>query len=281
MLNPNLIKIKSKELDIPYENLLMGCILEETVKFVSSNYKEELWVINDSALGLASYKRSLNDTLILSYSGSEEMEDFVRKLSMSIVSYYMNLDIKVATEFLSQSTVCFRLDILKMRIPFVLVVQKTGELNTFPRERTLMLTLENAKAIHYMEYPLEERISELVFDILDKLELLNEMNSYIDLYDILKTETVEGRKVKECLSGKCEKKSGFDMKRFEVLRSYGDYAYMKKKWKRAVRQAKRDELEWSEVHELIIKFTEPIYKAMLSDDLFFGDWIPEIGRFLD
>ncbi len=281
MLNPNLIKIKSKELDIPYENLLMGCILEETVKFIAENYKDELWVINDSALGLSSYKRSLNDTLILSYSGTEDMEGYVRKLSMSVVSYYMNLDIRVATEFLSQNTVCFRLDILKMRIPFVLVVQKTGELSTFPREKTLMLTLENAKSIHYMEYPLEERISQVVFDILDKLELLNEMNEYIDLYDILKTETVEGRKVKECLSMKCEKKSGFDMKRFEVLRSYGDYAYMKKKWKRAVRQSKRDELKWEEVHALIIKFTEPIYKAMLSNDLFFGDWIPEIGRFLD
>ncbi|MCR4611280.1 MAG: hypothetical protein K5644_05220 [Lachnospiraceae bacterium] len=281
MLNPNLIKKKSKELDIPFDNLLMGCCLEELLVFISENNRDDLWLINDRSLGLESYKRGFNDTLIAAYNGEDDMETFMRKLSLSVVSYFMNLGVKVKTEFLADNHIQFLLQILNMEVPVILVVQAPREVNTFPREKSFNLSLENAKAVHYMEYPLEEKAAELAFDILDKLELLNEMHEYIDLYDLLKAETVEGRKVEESLSGKCKEKPGFDMARFEKLQSYSNYTYMKKKWKRLKRATKRNDLEWEEVHGLVVKFLEPIYKAIVDEEVFFGDWIPEIARFLD
>ena len=281
MLNPNLIKIKSQELDIPYDNLLVGCCLEELVVFISENTRDELWVINDRSLGLASYKRGLSDTLIVAYNGDEDMDAYIRKLSMSVVSYFANLGIKVKTLFISDSQVRFELMILKMQVPIVLVIQMSGDVNTFPREKSMMLSLENAKSVHYLEYPLEDMAAHLSYDILDKLELIGDMREYIDLYDILRTETVEGRKAKESLAGKCALKPGFDVKRLEKLNSYSDYTYMKKRFKRIKRATKRSDLEWEPVHELIMKFITPIYQAMLDDEVFFGDWIPDIARFLD
>lgn len=281
MLNPNFIKKKSKELDIPFDNLLLGLLLEEFVVFISENNKEELWIINDKTLNLDSYKRTMKDTLILAYSGDEELEVFTRKLSMSIVSHFMSMGVKVTTKFLSDSRICFELQILRMKVPIIFVIQKVGEVNSFPREKSLELTLQNGKAVDYLEYPIEEKIAELCFEILDKLELLNEMEYYIDLYDILSMEAVEGRKVKECLSNRIEDKSGFDIKRLEKLQSYKDYTFMKKKWKRVTRHTKRSELAWEDVHELIMKFIEPIYKAIINNEVFFGDWMPNIARFLD
>ena len=281
MLNPKLIKIKSKELDIPFDNLLIGCCLEELVVFISENSKDELWIINDRTLGLGSYKRGISDMLITAYSGDKDLEVFMRELSLSVVSYFVSLDVKVKTEFPTDNHIRFTLYIQNMKVPVVLVVQYAGELDTFPREKSLMLSLENAKPVHYMAYPPEEKMAILSYDILDKLELLGDMREYIDLYDILKNETVEGRKVKESLREKCEGKSGFDMARLETLQGYGDYTYMKKKWKRVRRATKRSDLEWEEVHGLIMKFLTPIYKAMIDDEVFFGDWIPDIARFLD
>ncbi len=281
MLNPNLIKKKSTELDIPFDNLLLGCLLEEFVVFISENNLEDLWLINDKTLNIDSYKRGMKDTLILAYSGSEEIDVYLRKLSLSIVSHFMNLGVKVTTNFLSNNRVCFEINLLKMKIPIILFLQEAGEVQTFPREKELELSLQNGKTVTYLEYPLEERISELCFDILDKLELLNEMEKYIDLYDILQNEAIEGRKVKDCLSDKCVSKKGFDLNRFEKLKSYKNYTYMKKKWKRVVRHTKRSDLIWEDVHTLIIRFLEPIYKAYVEDTVFFGDWMPDILRFLD
>ena len=228
MLNPNLIKKKSTELDIPFDNLLLGCLLEEFVVFISENNQDELWIINDKMLSIDSYKRTMKDTLILAYSGSEELDVFSRKLSLSIVSHFMNLGVKVTTKFLSNNRICFDLQILKMMVPINLVIQEAGEVQTFPREKELVLSLQKDSKVNFMAYPLEERIAELSFEILDKLELLNEMEYYIDLYDIIMTEAVEGRKVKDCLAKKCQNKSGFDMARLQKLQSYIDYTYMKK-----------------------------------------------------
>ena len=281
MLNPVLIKKKAKEIGIPFDNLLMGCLLEEFIVFISENNHEELWVANDNVLGLDSYKRRMADTLILTLCKDEDLDVFVRKFSLSVVSYYMNIGIAVTTSFPAENKIRFELNIDNMKVPVFLVIQKAPELSSFTKEKKLGLTLQGERSVTYLEYPIEEKVALLAFHILDKLELLGEMEDYIDLYDILTTEPVEGRKVKDSLSAKCEGKSGFDMERFETLRSYRDYPYMLKKWKRVVRSTKRKDLTWKDVHVLIIRFLEPVYKAAIQGEVFFGDWMPDIARFLD
>lgn len=281
MLNPVLIKKKAKEMAIPFDNLLYGCLLEEFIVFISENNHDELWVTNDNILCLDSYRRGIKDTLILTMNGDEDLEVYVRKFSLSVVSYFMNIGVPVSTSFSTENKVRFELKIDNMKIPVHLVIQKAPEISAFTKKKELKLTLQGDRSVTYLEYPIEDKVSELAFHILDKLELLGEMEMYIDLYDLLVTEPVEGRKVKECLSKKCEGKSGFDMERFETLRSYRDYPYMQKKYKRAQKRTKRNELTWKDVHVLIIRFLEPIYKAYVNNEVFFGDWMPDIARFLD
>ena len=281
MVNPKIIKKKSKELDIPFDNLLLGCILEEFVELISENHHDELWVVNGRNLGIDSYRRGIRDTLILALGKDEEMDIYARKFSLSVVSHFMNMGIKVTTNFLSDNRIKFFLDIDDMTIPVTVLIEDEKELDTFTKEKELALTFQKDRKVIYREYPIEEKVARLSFQILDKLELLNEMEMYIDLYDIIANEPVEGRRVKDRLALKCEGKSSFDMKRFERLRSYKDYTFMKKKWKKVRRSTKRVDLEWEEVHSLIITFLEPVYKALVNDEVFFGDWMPGIARFLD
>ena len=89
MLNPVLIKKKAKEIGISFDNLLYGCLLEEFIVFISEN-NDELWVTNDNILGLDSYRRGIKDTLIITMNEDENIEDYVRKFSLSVVSYFAN-----------------------------------------------------------------------------------------------------------------------------------------------------------------------------------------------
>lgn len=280
MLNPVLIKKKAKEIGISFDNLLYGCLLEEFIVFITEN-NDELWVTNDNILGLDSYRRGIKDTLIITMNEDENIEDYVRKFSLSVVSYFANIGIPITTSFSTENRVRFELSIDNMKIPVHLVIQKAPKTSAFTKEKRLKLTLQGEREVTYLEYPIEDKVSELSFNILDKLELLGEMEMYIDLYDLLITEPVEGRKVVESLSQKCEGKKGFDMARFEKLRSYRDYPYMQKKWKRLTKRTKRKDLSWKDVHVLIIRFLEPIYKAYVNEEVFFGDWMPDIARFLD
>ena len=60
-----------------------------------------------------------------------------------------------------------------------------------------------------------------------------------------------------------------------------EISYMEKKWKSLLRKEKKKEPTWQEVHGLICRFLEPIWEKLMEDQIFFGDWMPQLGRFLD
>ena len=70
------------------------------------------------------------------------------------------------------------------------------------------------------------------------------------------------------------------MKRVEEILSYRDYPYMKKLWQRYLRQQKKKTPSFEDVMELLAKFLPPIWEAVCRDEVFIGDWMPELLRFL-
>ncbi len=281
MINTNIIKIKSEELNIPFQNMLYGCCLEDLVAYLSRNYKDDIWLINDRILGLKSYKKAKDYPIICAYSGEEAIDKFIRKMAMSVVTEYFTGKCKVKSVFEGTNKVTFIMSFEKMTVPLPVILQEVKDVHAFPKEKTARLTLQNAASFSYMAFPIEENVADLLFEILDKLELLNEVEKYLYLYDLLKSEALEGRKVKECLARKCQGKLGFDENRWQEFMKYRDYSYMKKKWKVIKRREKRSDLEWEEVFDFIIKFVGPLYEALIKEEVFFGDWMPELERFLD
>ena len=54
----------------------------------------------------------------------------------------------------------------------------------------------------------------------------------------------------------------------------------KKKWKAFLRSAGSREPVWEQAVDRFLKFFGPIWRAVADDAVFFGDWMPELNRFL-
>lgn len=56
---------------------------------------------------------------------------------------------------------------------------------------------------------------------------------------------------------------------------------MKKRWIKYLRSQKKQEPSWEEVMALLSEFLPRIWNSVCRDEVFLGDWMPELGRFLD
>ena len=286
-MNSKAIKMKSEELDIPFANILSGYAIEVAVAMISaSSYGDELWLCNYKDLGIDVYKKKPSLALSYKYQGKKELVDFCQQLCSDLVKKYEEegFTIKEQESGPAEKGIRISLELLleDMYVPLVVDVEKILTSHLFPREETLRLLMENNKAVTLKLYPIEQMVALHLAEMIKQLELINQMEHYMELYDILKKYTIEGRKVKDEMVRLCEEMKIFtDEKANSLWVTYFDYTYMKKKWKVLLRQQKREEPTWQEAFLLIKKFFEPIWQAVCREEVFFGDWMPEIERFLE
>ena len=287
MMNSKAIKIKSEELEIPFANILSGFALETAVAMVaSSSYGNELWLCNHRDLGIDVYKKKPSLELIYKYNGEEMLEDFCAGLYKDLRARYQQEGFSTK-EIRQEHTItgmriCLELMLEEMYVPLVIKVEQTVSEHLFPREENFRFLMENNKTVSLKLYPMEQTVAYHLAEIIRQLELLNHMEHYIELYDILRQYPLEGRKVKDELAELCSRMHIVtDRKAYDLWSTYGDYIYMKKKWKVLLRREKRQEPQWQEAFRLIQLFFEPIWQAICKEEIFFADWMPEIERFLE
>ena len=56
---------------------------------------------------------------------------------------------------------------------------------------------------------------------------------------------------------------------------------MQKRWKSHCKRKKETYPQWEEVIGLSVAFLEPVFEGVLKDEVFLGDWMPQLGRYLD
>ena len=118
-------------------------------------------------------------------------------------------------------------------------------------------------------------------EVLYRMELIQNMSAYYEMYYLLDHESVDGRKVREYIDEQCTiPKLAKNKKYLDTIVGYKDYTYMKKKWKVYLRSINSTEPEWEKVMERFRRFFTPVWKAYLEDSVFFGDWMPDLNRFL-
>ncbi|MDD6193821.1 MAG: hypothetical protein PUB19_02855 [Lachnospiraceae bacterium] len=287
MINSKAIKIKSEELEIPFANILSGYALETAVAMVAtSSYGKNLWLCNHGDLGIDVYKKRPSLVLVYAYQGEKSLEEFCNVLCDDLWMKYQQVGF--LTEKIEQQQtdrgmrIRLELKLEEMYVPLVVEVEQIRSTHLFPWEENYRLLMENNKTVALKLYPIEQMVAHHLAEIIRQLELINDMEHYIELYDILKQYPLEGRKVKDELARLCEKmRISTQEKAFRLWSGYGDYSYMKKKWKVLLRREKRQEPTWEEAFRLIEKFFGPIWQAVCRDEIFFADWMPEIERFLE
>lgn len=287
---PQMWKDKSEKDGILLSDILYGYVVENLLLRIQkiSLYKY-LWLTNEESLGIEAYKKATKERLEYIYIQKEKKTN---SLSLSGIETLVDEIISQEKESgliwkctIKEMTNGFFLlwncDYMDMQVPVSMSVKSIQYVKQIPNEKELNLMFEERKVCKYFSYPRENILSEELFEIMRKLELVSNMKTYDQVNDILKSQSINGRRVLDVLKTMGEKEPKVvSMKRMDVISSYVNYGYMKKRWKQYSKRYKTNADEWEVVMERIISFVSPLWKALCEDEIFFDDWMPELGRFL-
>ena len=284
MINRYGIKEKAEKLNIPFKNLLAAAVGEIIIELLADgNYCNELYLCNYNEFDTEVYKdlcitniyyeyvRQLDDKMAILY-----MRDILKEIISKAAKEGFAVEGSVG-----ENGITLKVTVDEMYIPLHLYFKRHQASNE-PEKITLKLVAYENRTVDVLTNPKEEELSKHLFEIIEKLELINDMDHYYTVYDILTSNPVNGRKVKDRLQDLLKQKGiVIDNTRMDMLAGYGNYTYMKRKWKVELRQKKKSEPEWSDVNKYLVNFLRPIWEAMEKNMVFLGDWMPQLKRFLD
>ncbi|MCR5416493.1 MAG: hypothetical protein K6E79_06845 [Pseudobutyrivibrio sp.] len=284
MINKNSVKQKSEELNIPFSNLLSAAVCEAIIEIISNGkYCNELYLTNGNMFSPDIYRDICVDEICYEYIKDidEKMAVlFMRDILKEIIAGGAKEALIVKGQ-VEEGTIKLKISCDEMYVPITISMRKhLGAQDNQMAE--LKLTMYSNQRVKYLMNTGEEELVIHLVEIIDKLELINDMDHYYIAYEILSRYPINGRKVNDRLRKiLVERGITIDSARMNLLKSYVDYTYMKKKWKVELRQKKRSDPSWPDTMNCIVKFLTPIWDTMEKDMIFLGDWMPGLKRFLD
>lgn len=291
LMNEAMIKEKSEELHIPFSHLLPSAVTEYVLWLLQqSEWKERLWLRNGSSLGADCYRRKPVFALSYYYKKKQPeeiltadvLEEFLTQLitqpaegqpQMSVVSVHLRENDNFQAELRAV------MGMIEVLVKLQLEVSSQEELQ--PAEGELCPLMQNDQVIRFLQYPSEQIVAENFVTILEKMELINDLTPYQELYAILGREAMDGRRLQQLIAEEGRKRGLiFGNNRLSTVLSYEKYTYMKKKWKAYLKREQRKTPQWEEVMQRLAAFSPPLWDAIVEDRIYIGDWMPELQRFL-
>ena len=148
-----------------------------------------------------------------------------------------------------------------------------------PPKKEPVIRIKDTEPVEYFS-PVE--VAESVFAILQRMELLDDMSVFVRLYRILASSSVDGIAVSKRLIEFCDEEDfPLDKNRIRKMHEWGSNRFMEQKWNRFCKRQDDMSLSWQEVIKKLSSFVVPIGLAMVEHRPFTGDWMPDIGRFLE
>lgn len=298
MVDDSVLFEKSAELEIPYSKLLAGWILEEVIRRVfESSFGEYLWFEDGQKLGVEQYHKIQDLILHFQYCPSAKKMDASQMIAGQKLSRLLGL-VMIATIFHSdeKSNIIWKgnavekngkvelnlyAEFEEKEIPVYLIIQTVEHQNLIPKKNEFTPFTNTNKQISYFEYPVEMRLAEHLFEIMEKMELIPSMKSFDIVYRILTEQIMNVRHVRDLLEELCKEKPVVkNESRLETIEGYVGYGYMKKKWERYLHHQRKPETAWEEVMQVFLTFMKPVWHAVCTDEIFFDDWMPALRRFL-
>lgn len=293
------LKAKSEELGIPFSNLLAGYVLEELMYLIAdSPFSLFFWVKNGNVLGVEQYRKKniltmefsyLTDKLAMKKEGIVPGQKLSLKMGYVMLAYI--LKVEKVPEIKWKGRASFANEVLELEVsgefeemvvPIHIRITELTEEGMVPIRRDFPLFMQNNRKIPYLQYPTEITLAEQLFLILKNMELLPEMRPYDMVYQILNVDAVDGRHIREMICEYWKKEQlPLEEERVQTILSYRNYIYMRKRWEKYLRHRKRKEPSWDEVMTQLEGFLPRLWKSICCDEIFFGDWMPGLGRYLD
>lgn len=296
---PEAWKKKSKIEHIGLADLLYAYIIEDFfLRIEKSSFQEYLFLQDERALEIQREQKGIKNHMDFFYLKSERkslpgklsagqelspalVEHFLKEIFSGTFATDILWDYKI--EMLEENS--FRIQIegnyLQMKVPFSIKIEALQGEVQIPKKLERPRLFEKGKSVSCLCYSKENVLGEDIFEMMKMLELISDMEVYHSIYEIIQSQSISGRHVLEELEelGKKEPKV-LSEKRLEQIASYKKYAYMKKRWQQYRKRNGCEEAEWEGVIDHILRFVTPVWRAVCNDEIFFDDWMPEIGRFL-
>lgn len=278
------VKSKCEELGIPFSNLASAFMVEEALSVIADSYYSDHFILrNASELTLSIYRRKLVHQLSFYYTGAFTVRDLAIVLTRTLIrekksGITWEMGLHLTGE--DRARVLMKGDLNGISVPFELSLEAVPP-DIQAKKETFRLFFTPDAFLTYYAYPKEQALTHAFVDILWRMELIHDMRPYDTVFGILRTESLDGRHIREYIEEALfSRQLTLDKKRWNMLLNYRNDTYMKKKWKTYLRGEKKDTPPWAEVIDLMEAFFGPIWESMERDTVFFGDWMPDLRRFL-
>ncbi len=288
---------KSEKEGIPVSDILYGVAVEDLLgRIEKSSFYEFLWLTDEQAVGIEAYKKKSKDRIEFLYVESGKKNYLSRAvagqafdldvLALLLEELFSEVDPEAQWEYMvadsaNGKSLHLTYTHLGMQVPVSVYIRTTVVKTLKRKQKELPRLLDERKHCTYLCYSKESILAESLFEIMRKLELISDMEAYAEANQILKEYSISGRYILEEFFAMAENEPKVkSMKRIEQIASYKNYGYMKKRWQQYERNHKLQKEDWESVVDRILKFQEPVWKALCEDEIFFDDWMPELERFL-
>jgi hypothetical protein len=292
------LKKISKDRGVAFSGALAGYIITELIEMMlRSDFAAYLWIKNDDIFNPESFcGGNIPDVELLYKKDPAVKADRHpvpgQKLSPKIGYLILGMMLKNKTDdikwkagaSMQGSGLILKMngELEEMTVPVRIVINETADELMTPVKKEFVPFYDTSRTVPYLAAPAEEILAEELSVILKDMELIPELRPYERVYEILNAEAVDGRRTAE-LVAEYAKTAGIphDMARADEIAGYADYPYMRKRWEKYVRAGRKESADWSEIAGYTGAFLVPVWRSVCKGELFFGDWMPGIGRFLD
>ena len=299
IIEKSALKAKSEELGIPFSNLLAGYVLEELMYLIANSpFSLFLWLKNSEVLGIEQYRKKniltlefgyVTDKMAMKKEGVVPGQELSLKMGYVMLAYILKKDRVPEISWKGRAGMkgdAVELEITgeleEMTVPIHIRITKLKEEGLVPVRSDFPLFMQNGRRIPYLAYPVESVLAENLYSIMKQMELIPKMQAYDVVYEILTTDAVDGRHIREMLAHYCEQDGLVpEEDRADSVLSYRTYTYMRKRWEKYLRHCKRKEPSWDEIMTVLAEFLPRIWRGLCRDEVILGDWMPDLGRFLD
>ena len=225
-------KDRSEKSKMAISDILYGYAVEDLmVRLEKSSFHEYLWLTSEAVLTESAYRKNVKDRISFYYmeTGKRTPLEFsvVELLAEELLQQECN-DI-FWTYYIEEKGAAYFLNMeghyMEMRVPVVISMEAVPENAQSPKRKEMELHFVSKKTCHYMSYSKESILAKELFEMVKKLELVEDMRSYSVANDILKTYSISGRHILEEFKVLGEKEPKVvNMKRLEQMESYKTYA---------------------------------------------------------
>ncbi len=275
------------------EEVLRTVVNEEVMaRLATSKFGPVLWLTSYVAKD-GNYGKRLSyfyrrDSKVLRADGFAPGQDLnAPGFALSFLSY---IKVLMAPDFIVEEkslalhkgrlTAELSVSIEAMHTPLILTFVENAE-DIFP-EKTEFTPRFGGKTVELFTYPFENICADDYGDILARLEFMNDLSPFEEIYSIITANACDGTGFLVRLRASCEQRNvPFTASRLEKFRELAENKALIKKWDKRQKKASGTPVAWPDLIGTLYAFLSPVWEAILEEKVFFGDWMPELSRYLD